>query len=105
MTAPMTTTDTSTPRLFTRAELLKILRIGETTLHWLQRTGKLTPIRIGARVLFAASEINRLAARGATLSQREKEAAAGKRQQPKAKGARNPALRGSLHGRASNRGQ
>src|SRR5262249_41721867 len=64
------------PRLFTRAEALAILKIGETTLFWLQRTGKLKPIRIGARVLFNAAEIRRLAARGATLTAAEKEAAA-----------------------------
>jgi len=49
------------PRLFTRAEALAILKIGETTLFWLQRTGKLSPIRIGSRVLFNATEIERLA--------------------------------------------
>jgi hypothetical protein len=64
------------PRLFTRAESLKILKIGETTLFWLQRTGKLTPIRIGSRVLFNAAEINRIAAYGATLTTSEKQAAA-----------------------------
>jgi hypothetical protein len=36
---PIHTTKASAgPRLFTRAEALKILRVGETTLHWLQRT-------------------------------------------------------------------
>ena len=30
--------------LFTRADALAILKIGETTLFWLQRTGKLKPI-------------------------------------------------------------
>jgi hypothetical protein len=64
------------PRLFTRAEVLAILKIGETTLHWLQRTGKLQPIRIGSRVLFNATEIERLAIHGATLTEAEKEAAA-----------------------------
>jgi hypothetical protein len=64
------------PRLFTRAEALAILRIGETTLFWLQRTGKLKPIRIGSRVLFNAAEIERLAIHGATLTEVEKEAAA-----------------------------
>src|SRR5262249_7942861 len=64
------------PRLFTRAEALAILRIGETTLFWLQRTAKLRPIRIGSRVLFAATEIERLATHGATLTEAEKEAAA-----------------------------
>jgi len=70
-----TTRDTG-PRLFTRAEALAILRIGETTLFWLQRTGKLRPIRIGGRVLFNAAEIRRLATHGATLTDAEKEAAA-----------------------------
>jgi hypothetical protein len=48
--------------LFTRADALAILKIGETTLFWLQRTGKLKPIRIGSRVLFNADEIKRIAA-------------------------------------------
>jgi hypothetical protein len=64
------------PRLFTRAEALAILKIGETTLFWLQRTGKLRPIRIGSRVLYNATEIERLAIHGATLTEAEKEAAA-----------------------------
>jgi helix-turn-helix protein len=63
-------------RLVTRAEALQILRIGETSLHWLQRTHKLRPIRIGSRVLFNAAEIERIAMRGATLTGAEKEAAA-----------------------------
>src|SRR5262249_11478036 len=69
------------PRLFTRAEALAILRIGETTLFWLQRTGKLRPIRIGSRVLFSATEIERRAAHGASLTEPEKEAAAKHNQQ------------------------
>ena len=63
------------PRLFTRAEALAILKIGETTLFWLQRTGKLRPIRIGSRVLYNAAEIERLATHGATLTEAEKKAA------------------------------
>jgi hypothetical protein len=63
------------PRLLTRAEVLALLKIGETTLFWLQRTGKLKPIRIGSRVLFSAGEIGQVAARGATLTEAEKEAA------------------------------
>lgn len=63
--------------LLTRADALAILRIGETTLFWLQKTGKLKPIRIGSRVLFNASEIKRIATHGASLSQAEKEAAEG----------------------------
>ena len=63
------------PRLFTRAEALALLKIGETTLHWLQRTGKLKAIRIGSRVLFNATEIERIATRGASLTGAEKEAA------------------------------
>jgi hypothetical protein len=65
------------PRLFTRAEALAILKIGETTLWLLQRTGKLKPIRIGSRVLFNAAEIERLASHGATLTGAEKGAATG----------------------------
>jgi len=64
------------PRLFTRAEALAILKIGETTLFWLQRTGKLRPIRIGSRVLYNAAEIGRVATRGAGLTEAEKQAAA-----------------------------
>ena len=64
------------PRLFTRAEALALLKIGETTLFWLQRTGKLKAIRIGSRVLFNAAEIRRIVARGATLTEAEKDAAA-----------------------------
>jgi hypothetical protein len=64
------------PRLFTRAEALAVLKIGETTLFWLQRTGKLRPIRIGSRVLFNAAEIRRIVAHGATLTEAEKQAAA-----------------------------
>src|SRR5262249_30519720 len=63
------------PRLFTRAEALAILKIGETTLFWLQPTRKLKAIRIGSRVLFNATEIKRLATHGATLTEAEKEAA------------------------------
>jgi hypothetical protein len=64
------------PRLFTRAEALAILKIGETTLFHLQRCKKLRPIRIGSRVLFSAAQIERLATRGATLTDAEKQAAA-----------------------------
>jgi hypothetical protein len=63
-------------RLLTRSDALATLRIGETTLFWLQRTGKLNPIRIGSRVLFNASEIKHIATHGASLSKAEKEAAA-----------------------------
>jgi hypothetical protein len=68
--------ETIGPRLFTRADALALLKIGETTLYWLQRTGKLKAIRIGSRVLFDAAEIERLAIHGATLTGVEKEAAA-----------------------------
>ena len=64
------------PRLFTRAEALAILKIGETTLFWLQRTGKLRPIRIGSRVLFKAAEIECIARHGASLTEAEKQMAA-----------------------------
>jgi hypothetical protein len=70
-------TDVSSPlRLFTRYEALRTLRIGETTLFWLQRTGKLKAIHIGSRVLFDAAEIERIAANGASLTGAEKQAAA-----------------------------
>jgi Helix-turn-helix domain len=68
--------ETIGPRLFTRADALALLKIGETTLYWLQRTGKLKPVRIGSRVLFNATEIERLATHGASLTEAEKEAAA-----------------------------
>jgi hypothetical protein len=68
--------ETTIPRLFTRADALAILKIGETTLFWLQRTGKLQSVRIGSRVLFNAAEIERVAMRGATLTGSEKDAAA-----------------------------
>jgi hypothetical protein len=71
-----TTSGPSIPRLFTRAEALALLKIGETTLFWLQRTGKLKATRIGSRVLFNSTEITRIAAHGATLTGAEKEAAA-----------------------------
>ena len=72
----MATTHTvAPPHLFSRAEALALLKIGTTTLHWLQRTGKLRPIRIGSRVLFNTAEIERLAIHGATLTEAEKEAA------------------------------
>jgi Helix-turn-helix domain len=68
--------DINAPRLLlTRAEALAALRIGETTLHWLARTRKLNPIRIGARVLFSAAEVERLASRGCSLTEAEKQAA------------------------------
>ena len=63
------------PRMYTRADALRILRIGETSLHWLTRTGKLPIVRIGARVLIPAVEIERLCRKGTTLSEAEKTAA------------------------------
>jgi Helix-turn-helix domain len=76
----VTITRTTTPKefnalLLTRGEALAALRIGETTLHWLARTGKLNPIKIGARVLFSAAEVERLALRGCSLTEAEKQAA------------------------------
>ena len=68
--------DSQPPRLLlTRAETLAALRIGETTLHWLVRTKKLNAIKIGARVLFSAGEVERLARRGCSLTEAEKRAA------------------------------
>lgn len=68
MAATQTSTEkeSTAPRLFTRAEALAVLKIGETTLFWLQRTGKLKAIHIGTRVLFNAAEIARVATRGAS---------------------------------------
>jgi hypothetical protein len=66
--------------LLTRTEALATLRIGETTLHWLQRTGKLKPINIGARVLFNRAEVERLAKHGCTLTEAEKQSAAKRKQ-------------------------
>ena len=66
--------DGSAPRMYTRGDAMKILRIGETTFHWLTRTGKLQTVRIGGRVLIPAAELNRLCRTGATLSEPEKRA-------------------------------
>jgi hypothetical protein len=63
------------PHMYTRADAMRILRIGETSLHWLTRTGKLRSVRIGARVLIPATEVDRLCRKGATLSEAEKRAA------------------------------
>jgi hypothetical protein len=65
--------------LLSRAETLAALRIGETTLHWLARTKKLNPIKIGARVLFNPVEVEHLARRGCSLTEAEKRAATSKR--------------------------
>jgi hypothetical protein len=65
------------PCLVTRAEALALLKIGETTLFWLERTKKLKAVRIGRRVLFNVTEIRRIAAHGATLSEAEKKTASG----------------------------
>ena len=64
----------SAPRMYTRGDAMRILRIGETSLHWLTRTGKLQTVRIGGRVLIPAAELNRLCRKGATLSEAEKRA-------------------------------
>ncbi len=70
------TNESNAPRLLlTRAETLAALRIGETTLHWLARTGTLKPIHIGARVLFSPAEVERLARLGCSLTEAEKTAA------------------------------
>jgi hypothetical protein len=69
-------------RLLSRADVLVRLNIGETTLYWLERTGKLKAIRIGRRVLFGPAEVERLATHGASLTEAEKEAAA--KRDPKA---------------------
>jgi hypothetical protein len=65
----------SAPRMYTRGDAMRILRIGETSLHWLTRTGKLQTVRIGGRVLIPAVELDRLCRKGATLSEAEKRAA------------------------------
>ena len=67
--------DGSAPRMYTRGDAMKILRIGETSLHWLTRTGKLQSVRIGGRVLIPAREIERLCRKGISLSKAEKTAA------------------------------
>jgi hypothetical protein len=75
MTATTTTaTDASAPRMYTRGDAMRILRIGETSLHWLTRTGKLQTVHIGGRVLIPAAEIERLCRKGTTLSEAEKTA-------------------------------
>jgi hypothetical protein len=65
----------SAPRMYTRGDAMRILRIGETSLHWLTRTGKLQTVRIGGRVLIPATEIARLCRTGASLTEAEKTAA------------------------------
>ena len=76
MTATTTTaTDASAPRMYTRGDAMRILRIGETSLHWLTKTGKLRSVRIGARGLTPAKEVERLCLKGTTLSGAEKAAA------------------------------
>ena len=67
--------ETVAPRMYTRADAMRILRIGETSLHWLTRTEKLQTVRIGGRVLIPATEIERLCHKGTTLSEAEKTAA------------------------------
>jgi len=67
--------DESLPRMFTRNDAMKILRLGETTLHWLTRLGKLQAVRVGGRVLIPATEIERLCRKGTTLTEAEKTAA------------------------------
>jgi len=67
--------ETVAPRMYTRADAMRILRIGETSLHWLTRTGKLQAVHIGSRVLFPAAEIERLCRKGASLTEAEKTAA------------------------------
>ena len=75
--------DGQPPRLLlTRVETLAALRIGETTLHWLARTEKLNAIKIGARVLFSATEVERLARRGCSLTEAEKRAATRRSEDP-----------------------
>src|SRR6516162_1348573 len=69
------TGEQSAPRMYTRSDAMRILRIGETSLHWLTRTGKLQTVRIGGRVLIPAAEIERLCRKGTTLSEAEKTAA------------------------------
>jgi hypothetical protein len=63
------------PLLLTRAETLASLRIGETTLYWLQRTRRLNPINIGARVLFNPAEVEHIARHGCRLTEADKRAA------------------------------
>ena len=71
----------SAPRLLlTRAETLAALRIGETTLYWLQRTKRLKPINIGARVLFSPAEVEHIARYGCSLTEADKRAAIRARQ-------------------------
>ena len=74
-TTTLTATDASAPRMYTRGDAMRILRIGETSLHWLTKTGKLRSVRIGARVLIPATEVERLCRKGTTLSGAEKAAA------------------------------
>lgn len=47
-------------RQYSRAELCTLLHISEPTLWNYCKQGKITPIRVGRRVLFAQSEVERL---------------------------------------------
>ena len=69
------TTAADAPRMYTRSDTMRILRIGQTSLFWLTKTGKLRFVRVGARVLIPASEVERLCRKGTTLSEAEKAAA------------------------------
>ena len=45
-------------QLFTIPETAKLLRVGTRTVQKLKRAGKLRPVRIGRRVLFAKEAID-----------------------------------------------
>jgi Helix-turn-helix domain len=75
--------DIVAPRMFTRGDAMRILRIGETTLHFLTKTGKLQSVRIGARVLIPAAEIERLCRKGATLTGPRRQPLRGRKATPR----------------------
>jgi excisionase family DNA binding protein len=79
-TTTTTTADANAPRMYTRSDAMRILRIGETSIYWLTKTGKLRSVRIGARVLIPATEVECLCRKGTTLTEAEKSAARGDRE-------------------------
>jgi len=52
------------PRLYTKSEAAKILRVSERTIENLIRTGQLGSVKIGRKRLFAEKHLNKLIANG-----------------------------------------
>lgn len=56
---PPTPQATTSPDLLTRGEVLKMLRITAPTLRGMTRKGRLRPVRIGKKLLFRRTDIER----------------------------------------------